>query len=239
MSSSMHRTNSNIRGKVRIISYSGERFQDRSEAGQMLAQEMSELKGKKAVVLGIPRGGIVVAQSLARGIEADLDIVLSRKLGAPDQSELAIGALAENGELYLNQEVVGELSVSESYIEQEKRHQLQEIHRRNSLIRKVLPRVSLKGRIVVVTDDGVATGATMQVAVWAVRHENPQKLIIAVPVASGEAIARLSQDVDELVCLRAPPYFMAVGQFYSEFEQVSDEEVLNILTQEKERKKQG
>jgi putative phosphoribosyl transferase len=221
--------------KVRIVSYSREPFQDRSQAGQLLAQELSHLQGKKAIVLGIPRGGIVVARALADEIGADVDIVLSRKLGAPEHPELALGALAEDGEVFLNQYVLQELMIPEAYIAREKERQMEEIKRRSQLIRRVLPKLPLKGRIAVVTDDGVATGATMQVALWAIRRERPRKLIAAMPVASEEAVARLSKDVDELVCLRMPPYFMAVGQFYLHFDQVTDEEVLEILRQEKRR----
>jgi putative phosphoribosyl transferase len=215
--------------KVRIISRSGEPFRNRLQAGQLLARELSTWQGEKAVVLGIPRGGVVVARSLSEEIKADLDIVLSRKLGAPDQSELAIGAIAESGEVFLNRYLMEQLSVSSSYIEREKKRQRVEIRRRSQLIRRVKPKVSLEGRMVVVTDDGVATGATMQAAVWAVRHENPRALIAAVPVASEEAVERLAQEVDELICLRLPPMFRAVGQFYLEFGQVTDQEVLDIL----------
>lgn len=222
--------------KIRIVSYRREPFHDRLEAGQLLAQELGGLAGENAVVLGIPRGGLIVAQALAKGIGADLDIVLSRKLGAPGHSELAIGALAENGEVFLNQYVVEELSVPKTYIEQEKRRQMMEIQRRSELIRGVLDKVPLIGRVVVVTDDGIATGATMQAAVWDVRREEPGKLIVAIPVASDEAVARIAQDVDELVCLRMPAFFQAVGQFYIRFDQTTDEEVLEVLKQEKERK---
>jgi predicted phosphoribosyltransferase len=225
--------------KVRILSRSPEPFHSRVQAGQLLSQQMSGLKGKKAVVLGIPRGGIVVAQGLAHGIEADIDIVLSRKLGAPGHSELAIGALAETGDLFLNRPLVEDLSVSDEYIKVEKQRQMEEIQRRNQLVRKVLPHISLHGRIAIITDDGVATGATMQAAVWAIKHEKPQSLIAAVPVASEEAVSRLANDVDEVVCLRMPDNFMAVGQFYREFEQITDEEVIQILRQEQERKKSG
>ena len=225
--------------KVRILSRSPEPFHSRLQAGQLLSQQMSELKGKKAVVLGIPRGGIVVAQGLAYGIEADIDIVLSRKLGAPGHSELAIGALAETGDLFLNRPLVEDLSVSDEYIEVEKQRQMAEIQRRNQLVRRVLPRIPLRGRIAIITDDGVATGATMQAAVWAIKHEKPQSLITAVPVASEEAISRLANDVDEVVCLRMPDNFMAVGQFYREFEQITDEEVIQILRHEQERQKSG
>ncbi len=221
--------------KVRVISHSREPFLDRSQAGQMLAGELSHLSGKKAVVLGIPRGGIVVARALAEGLGGDLDVVLSRKLGAPGHSELALGALAEDGQVFLNEYVQQELAVPEAYIEQEKERQMEEIKRRSLLIRTVLPKIPLKGRVVIVTDDGVATGATMQVALWAIRREGPRKLVAAIPVASEEAVARLSAEVDELVCLRMPPLFMAVGQFYYKFDQVTDEEVLEILKRERSR----
>ena len=222
--------------KTRVISYSDEPFQNREQAGKLLAQELADFQDKEAVVLGIPRGGIVVAKSLAQELRADLDIIISRKLGAPGQSELAIGALAENGEIFINQNVVSELSVSDSYIEQEKERQQGEIKRRSQLIRGVLPRVPLAERLVVITDDGVATGATMQAAVWAVRREKPGKLIAAIPVASEEAVTNLAGDVDELLCLRMPPNFFAVGQFYRRFSQVTDEEVLEILKIEQTRR---
>ena len=228
--------NSDTEMKVRVVSHSGEPFQSRFQAGLLLAQELADLHDKKSVVLGIPRGGIVVAKSLAQEIGADLDITISRKLGAPGQSELAIGALAENGDIYLNQNVLDELSVPDSYIEQEKERQIEEIKRRSQLIRGVLPKVPLAGRLVVVTDDGVATGSTMQAAVWAIRREKPQKLIVAIPVASEEAVSNLAKDVDELVCLRMPANFYAVGQFYLQFSQVTDEEVLEILKLEQIRR---
>ena len=231
-----HLHNRKTRAKVRIVSRSGVPFRNRIEAGQLLVKELLDLKGQNAVVLGVPRGGIVIAEVVARGIDADLDVVLSRKLGAPGQSELAVGALAENGDVFLNERVVDGLSVSDSYIEQEKARQTIEIQRRSRLIRSVLPRVSLQGRIVVVTDDGVATGATLQAAVWAINDENPQKIIAAIPVASAEAVERLAEDVDEIVCLRLPEDFMAVGQFFNEFNQVTDDEVVSILRQEVERK---
>lgn len=228
--------NNKAGSRVRIISYSGEPFQDRYQAGTLLAAELKDLQGEKAVVLGIPRGGIVVAQALAQGIEADLDIALSRKLGTPGQSELAMGALGESGEVILNRDVVDTLFIPETYIQQEKERQMAEIERRSKLVRGVLPKTPLQGRIAVVTDDGLATGATMQAAILAVRHEKPRKLIVAVPVASDEAIDRIAGDADEVVCLRMPHFFMAVGQFYREFTQVTDEEVLEILKQEKMRR---
>ncbi len=221
---------------MRIISYSGQPFEDRAQAGHLLAEELVDLRGKKAVVLGIPRGGILVARELASRIDADLDIVLSRKLGSPGHSELAMGALAEDGQVFLNEDVVRLLAVTRQYIEQEKARQMTEIQRRNQLIRSVLPKTPLVNRIVIVTDDGVATGATMQAALWAARQEKPQRLIAAIPVASEEALERLAADVDEIVCLRQPPSFYAVGQFYRQFYQVQDEQMLQILKEEVRRR---
>ncbi|MBI2909582.1 MAG: phosphoribosyltransferase [Chloroflexi bacterium] len=221
---------------LRIVSRSSEPFKDRVEAGQLLARELQDLRGNKAVVLGIPRGGIVVARELARGIDAELDVIISRKLRAPAQPELAIGSVSEDGKVFLNESVVQDLSVADTHLEQEKARQMVEIARLKGLIRGVLPKVPLKGRIVVVTDDGVATGATTQAAFWAVRQEEPAKLIAALPVGPEETLRRLAKDVDEMICLRVPRYLFAVGQFYIRFGQVEDEEVLEILKEVRNKK---
>lgn len=223
-------------GKLRIISQSSEAFKDRQEVGRRLGQELAEYRGKNAVVLGIPRGGIVVARELAHALDAELDIVLSRKLRTPGYWELAMGSVAEDGRLFLNESVIRELAIDEAAIQQEKAVQLAEINRRSALIRRVRPKVSVTGRIAIVTDDGIATGATIQAAFWSVRHEGPAKLIAAIPVGSAETVTRLAPDVDEMVCLRTPPYFAAVGQFYRSFDQVEDDEVLKILEEEQKRK---
>lgn len=218
-------------GKLRIISRSGEPFKNRQEAGRLLSEELKSYQSPKAVALGIPRGGVIVAQEIARILNADLDIVLTRKLRAPGQPELAIGSVAENGKLFLNDYVVRGLGIGQAYIQQEKQFQMAEIKRRSDLFRRVYPRVPLAGRIVILTDDGVATGATTQAAIWAVRHEEPGKLIAAFPVGSEETLKRLAGDVDEMVCLRVPLFFSAVGQFYEYFEAVEDDEVLKILAE--------
>jgi putative phosphoribosyl transferase len=222
-------------GTVRIISRSDERFKDRAEAGRLLAQQLLEMRGKKSVVLGIPRGGIIVARELARALDAELDIVLSHKLRTPGHQELALGSIAEDGKLFLNEELVQELGMGQSYIQREEAQQFAEIKRRTELIRRVRPKVPLKGRLVILTDDGVATGATTQAALWAVRQEQPSRLIAAIPVGAEETIIRLAEDADEIVCLRAPRYFAAVGQFYVRFDQVEDDEMLEILREESER----
>ncbi len=186
-------------------------------------------------MLGIPRGGIIVAQELARALEAELDIVLAHKLRTPGYAELAMGSVAEDGRLFLNEAVIRELDVNDAYISQEAARQMAEIRRRTELFRHARPKLSLAGKTVIVTDDGVATGATTQAALWAVRLEKPEKLIAALPVGPEDTIMRLAEDVDEMICLRTPPLFAAVGQFYVRFEPVADEEVLEILKQEQRR----
>jgi putative phosphoribosyl transferase len=223
------------RSIARILSFSSRPFTDRQESGSLLAQELLNLKGKKAVVLGIPRGGVAVARAIAQALDADIDIIISRKLATPWHQELAMGAVSEDGDVIMNRNVVDTFSIPDRDIQQEKNLQIKEIQRRSQLIRGIFPRVPLQGRTAIVTDDGVATGATMQAALWTVRKEKPRRLIAAIPVASEEAITRIIEDVDELVCLRMPPDFEAVGQFYTHFEQISDQEVLAILKQEKER----
>jgi putative phosphoribosyl transferase len=215
--------------ELRIVSNSNEPFQNREEAGLLLAGELKNLSGSDLVVLGIPRGGIVVAYEICKQLGGELDIVLSRKLRTPGQPELAMGSITEDGKVFLNDEVIAMSGIDRSQIEAEKYFQLEEIKRRVALIRKTRPKVSLKNKTVIVTDDGVATGATTQAAFWAARHEQPKRLIGAIPVGPEETIKRLSYDVDEMVCLRTPRYFAAVGQFYLNFEPVEDEDVLRIL----------
>ena len=215
--------------KLRVISHGGEPFRSRKEAGRLLAGELAEYRGQNPVVLGIPRGGIVVADELAVALDGELDMVLAHKLTTPGEGELALGAVSEGGQIFLNEAVVRQLGIDMPAIQQEKTRQLAEIRRRTRMFRSVRARVPLDGRTVIITDDGIATGATTQAAIWVVRLENPRKLVLAVPVAPEDALNRLAVDVDEVVCLRAPPSFLAVGQFYMRFEPVTDEEVLRLL----------
>jgi len=215
--------------KLRIVSHSSEAFRDRQEAGQLLAWELRYLIGRNLVVLGIPRGGIVVAQGLAQTLDAELDIVLAHKLRTPGHPELAMGSVAEDGKIFLNEEVVTQLGIGKKYISEERARQLAEIKRRAKQIREIRPRVPFKGKTVVVTDDGVATGATTQAALWAVRQERPATLVAAIPVGPEEVVKRLAEDVDEMVCLRTPRFFSAVGQFYVRFDPVDDVDVMRIM----------
>ncbi len=225
-------------GELRIISDTSEPFSTRIEAGQLLADELKIFSGKKTVVLGIPRGGVIVANEIALRLDADLDVVLTHKLGAPGNEELAVGSVSESGFLYINKSVAPYVGADDRYIEREKTRQLQQIAHKVTMYRAVLPKLSLNGKIVIVTDDGVATGATMQAALWAVRQEKPKKVVLALPVGPQESVTKLSESADETVCLRTPPYFDALGRFYLEFTQVEDEHLIQILQQANERRKE-
>jgi predicted phosphoribosyltransferase len=223
-------------GSVRILSHSPAPFADRHEAGRLLAVELEGRRSSRPVVLGIPRGGVVIAAEIAEHLGAELDIVLSRKIGAPGNPELAIGAIAEDGRLFLDEQISARLGVSREYVAREQARQLEEIARRVALFRAVRPKVPLRGRVVIVADDGLATGATMQAALWAARRDHPGSTIAAVPVGAPDTVERIAASADELVCLRAPEDFGAVGRFYRRFDQVEDEEVLAILERQRPAK---
>jgi predicted phosphoribosyltransferase len=204
-------------------------FNDREEAGWMLVERLRGQHLVRPLVLAIPRGGVEVGAALARGLGAELDVVLARKLRAPQQPELALGAVTETGEVHLNHFAAAMTDAGDAYIEAERRRQLAEIERRRAAIRAVRPRAEITGRTVIVTDDGIATGATMLAALHTVRAAGPRELIVAVPVGSAERIAALGPWCDRVVCLLEPEAFWAVGQFYRNFEQVEDDRVLELL----------
>ncbi len=208
---------------------SGQRFQDRIEAGRVLAERLGSYRGKDVLVLGIPRGGVPVAAEVARRLDADLDVLVARKLGAPGEPELAIGAVTANGGEFVNEEMVGYLGVSRAYLESVKLEQMAEARRREELFRGNRPVEQIRDRVVILVDDGLATGATMRAAVRSVRKHRPARLLVAVPVGSREACAALRGEVDEVVCPRVPAFFGAVGNFYENFEPTEDSEVESIL----------
>lgn len=203
-------------------------FRDRRDAGQRLAARLEKYRGPDTVVLAIPRGGVVVAYEVARLLGAPLDVVIPRKIGAPGQPELAIGAIGDNISV-LDQHMIDYLGVSEQYIREEIERQRHEIERRSRLYRGGQPPLAIEGRTVILVDDGMATGSTTLVAVRSLRRRNPARLVLAVPVASHEAVARLRPEVDDLIVLETPDYFMSVGSWYQEFEQTTDEEVIDLL----------
>jgi predicted phosphoribosyltransferase len=206
-------------------------FRDREDAAHQLAQRLKGRELHDPLVLAIPRGGVVTGAVLARELGADLDVVLSRKLRAPFQPELAVGAISEDGRVYLNHYAQEVLDLTDDYLAEEQRHQLAEIARRKKLFRGVRPAAAVGGRSVIVTDDGIATGSTMMAALQAVKTQNPREVIVAVPVASPDRLAEVRRWCDDVVCLLTPEEFWAIGQFYEDFTQVEDDEVVKLLRQ--------
>lgn len=205
-------------------------IQDRKAAGQALAEALQKYKKyEDAIVLGLPRGGVPVAAEIAAALGAELDLMLVRKLGTPGQKELAMGAIASVGNPVINEDVVRSLGISEAEIRQVEVAERRELERRERLYRGDRPTPKLMNRCVILVDDGLATGATMRAAVNAVRQESPARLVIAVPVAPADTVEILGSQVDDLVCLAIPDYFRAIGIWYVDFSQVSDDEVRQIL----------
>ncbi len=204
-------------------------FLNREDAARQLAEKLKGRALHDPLVLAIPRGGVVTGAVLARELGAELDVVLSRKLRAPSQPELAVGAVSEEGQVYLNPDVEELVEGKGAYLAEERRHQLAEIARRKKLFRSARPQAPVAGRSVIVTDDGIATGATMIAALQAVRALGPRELIVAVPVASPERLAEARLWCDDAVCLLCTEDFWAVGQFYEDFDQVEDEEALEMI----------
>lgn len=208
-------------------------FADRHDAGRQLAQALSHYRELQppAVVLGLPRGGVVVASEVAAALNADLDVLVVRKLGAPHQPELGIGAVTdgEQPHVFLNRDLIEALGVEDEYLRPEIARQHEEVRRRLEFYRHGRPAIQIECRVVIVVDDGIATGATVRAGITAVRKKSPERLILAVPVAAPDSLRMLEPEVDETVCLHAPHNFMAVGRFYSDFEQTTDEEVIALL----------
>jgi putative phosphoribosyl transferase len=207
----------------------GPLFRDRQDAGEALAQRLVHYRGIHALVLGLPRGGVPVAAQVARALDADLDVVVSRKLGSPVSAELAIGAVTANGGRFLNDDVIRALNVSEAYLTAVTATEQVEARRREALFRGSRPAPVIAGRTVILVDDGLATGATMRAAVRSVRQQQPQRLVVGVPVGSPEACAALRAEADEMVCLYEPSGFGAVGLYYRDFMQTQDSDVQALL----------
>lgn len=205
-------------------------FRNRAEAGRVLGQRLeSYTKVSNLVVLGIPRGGVPVAFEVAAALKAPLDVFILRKLGVPYQEELAFGAIASGGVRFIDQEIVDAAGIPAPEIERIVARQQAELDRRESTYRGGRGPVDVRGKTVILVDDGIATGASMQAAVAALRKMEPTRLVVAVPVAPASTCKRLAPLVDELVCVHAPESFYAIGEFYEDFSQLSDEEVRRIL----------
>lgn len=206
------------------------RFFDRRQAGQQLAVALDFLKDRdNVVVLGIPRGGVVVAYEVAKALGVPLDILITRKIGAPDNPEFALGAVASDGTVVIDRLIVDQLDIPADYILDEIRHQHEEIERRMQMFRGERPYPELKGKVVVLVDDGVATGSTVLASLRALRQREPAELILAIPVGPPETVARLAEEADRVVALETPEPFWAVGRFYIRFDQTTDEEVVELL----------
>jgi predicted phosphoribosyltransferase len=210
-------------------------FSDRVEAGKRLASSLTDFAGKNAVVLAIPRGGVVVGYEISKALDASLDVIIPRKIGAPDNPELAIGAMTEDGTIILDATLVAYIGVPDSYIKEESERQKQEIERRLKMYRQNEPYPNLKGRDVIIVDDGIATGSTMKAALASVKNRGAKTVTVAVPVGPPSTIRELKKQADRVVCLYMPEHFAAIGQFYRDFDQTTDEEVIELLKQNKRR----
>jgi len=207
------------------------KFANRGEAGLRLADKLLHLKDRKPVVLALPRGGVAVGFEIARALDAPLDIVLVRKIGVPWQPELALGAVTDGigHEIFVDRNLAASLDVPDSYIEEETTRQLEEIERRRKSYCADRPVLEIAGRTAILVDDGIATGATMRVALQAVRHRGPARLVLAVPVAPPDTLTALRTEVDEAVSLETPVELGAIGFYYRDFHQMSDDEVTDLL----------
>ncbi len=206
-----------------------EPYRDRRHAGVELARHLADVKGQDVVVLALPRGGVPVAFEVARALDAPLDVFVVRKLGLPGHPEFAMGALASGGVRVLNDEVVRLYRIPEQAVEAVAQDERTELERREHAYRSQRPALDVRGRTVVLIDDGLATGSTMKAAVEAVRALSPARIIVAVPVGSPDTCREFAGIADEIVCARRPEHFAAVGQWYDDFRQTTDEEVRELL----------
>ncbi|MGF6777417.1 putative phosphoribosyl transferase [Paraburkholderia sp. GAS334] len=206
------------------------RFIDRAEAGRVLACQLHAYAHRSdVVVLGLPRGGVPVAFEIAQALAAPLDVLVVRKLGVPVQPELAMGAIASGDALYVDRELQDDTGVTQAEFERVLTQERLELKRREALYRETRPALTVTGRIVIVVDDGMATGATLRVAAQALRSQAPARIIAALPVAPANAARRLSDVFDEFVCAMTPHVFFSVGQFYADFSETVDDEVRDLL----------
>jgi putative phosphoribosyl transferase len=207
------------------------KFTDRADAGRQLAGRLAHLKDRGAIVLALPRGGVAVGFEIARALNARLDVVLVRKIGVPWQPEFALGAVSDGAraETFIDAALAKQLRLPENYVEEETARQLEEIERRRAIYCAGRPPLDIKDRTAIIVDDGIATGATMRVALRAARRRAPARLVLAVPVAPPETLAALGSEADEAVCLDTPSMLGAIGFYYRDFHQMSDAEVTDML----------
>lgn len=208
-------------------------FRDRRDAGRQLAEKLRGYATRRdGIVLGLARGGVPVAYEIARALDFPLEAFTVRKLGVPGQPELAMGAIASGGDYYLNHDLISHLGISRHSIEEVVQSEKEELDRRERLFGEAQEPIALENRTVIVVDDGLATGASMFAAVRAIRAKKPRVIVVAVPVASASSRAEIAPFADDFVCLHAPRYFRAVGEWYEDFSQTSDDEVRHFLTEQ-------
>ena len=204
-------------------------FEDRRDAGRILAQQLRRYRDENPVVLGLPRGGVVVGYEIARSLHAPLDVVVARKLGAPGNPEFGIGAIAPGGARVLDERAIRELGITEAQLERLIVAETEEMERRLRLYRGDRPLPDIRNRTVILVDDGLATGVTARAAIISLRRQHPSHLIVAIPVCASETTGRLQTEVDALICASVPHNFQAVGLWYRHFDQTTDQEVIDLL----------
>lgn len=205
-------------------------FKNRNEAGKLLAAKLADFQNlKNLLILAIPRGGVVIGGELATILGCSLNVIVTKKIGAPQNQELAIGAVGTTGQPVVDEELAAKLEVGQQYLKAQILKLKTEVEREERLFKKEGSPLNLKGKTVILTDDGVVTGATIKSAIEIIRQQNPKMLVVAVPVISKESLTKISALVDRLIYLEVPEMFFALSQFYQEFPQVSDEEVIQIL----------
>lgn len=209
-------------------------YKDRQEAGKQLAEKLIKYISENPIVIALPRGGVVVGYEVAKKLKAPLDIIVARKIGAPFHPEFGVGAIAPNGIRVVNAETTRLLGISESQIDEIVEKETIEMERRINLYRNGLPSIDLKGRTIIVVDDGLATGVSTKAAILSLKKMKPKKIILAVPVSPPDAGNKFKHEVDEFLCLNEMPDFFAVGYYYYDFEQVSDAEVINLIQKNKD-----
>lgn len=212
-------------------------FRDRVEAGQKLGEALLHLKEKDVVVLGIPRGGVVVAGQVAKALGAPLDVVVTKKIEAPGEPEYALGAVTQEGDVMMDRRAAESLGATSSYLDEQVRVKREEVRDRMRMLRGDAPYPDLEGKTVVIVDDGIATGSSVSAAVMSVKKRKPKEVVVAVPVAPADAVQSLSEDGTKVVCLSAPGPFLAIGEFYADFNQVEDLEVKRILQENAARRR--